>query len=111
MTQIAILNGMFSDSKADFRSSYPVNLEPVPKKTGISNGYLRTAPGFVEICTVPDGKDRGGITWQGVAYRVNGPSLYQINEDGTYKKLGTIADDGKRVTMVYSFDKLAIASS
>ena len=45
--QIPILNGIFTDSAADFRTSYPVNMVPVPKQTGISSGYLRPAEGAV----------------------------------------------------------------
>jgi hypothetical protein len=47
--QIPILNGIFTDDgQAEIRTSYPVNLIPVPKQSGISNGYLRPADGLVK---------------------------------------------------------------
>jgi hypothetical protein len=63
--QIPILNGIYADAAPDFRTSYPKNLVPVPKQTGISAGYLRPADGVVEAGTGP-GVGRGGINWNGV---------------------------------------------
>ena len=48
MATIPILSGI-SASGADFRSAYPVNLVPVPKVQGISQGYLRPAEGIVAV--------------------------------------------------------------
>ena len=106
--QIPILNGIFTDSVADFRTSYPVNLTPVPKSQGISQGYLRPADGLVEFTTGPD-IDRGGIEWNGVCYRVMGTELVEVASDGTVTVLGDVGTGG-RVSMTYSFDRLAIAS-
>ena len=64
--QIPILNGIFTDQGPDFRTSYPVNYVPVPKQNGISEGYLRPAPGIVEQVE-PPGIDRGGVNWRAVA--------------------------------------------
>jgi putative ABC transport system ATP-binding protein len=47
--QIPVLSGIYADGDADFRSSYPVNLVPVPKDSGVSQGYLRPADGIVEL--------------------------------------------------------------
>jgi len=33
--QIPILSGVYANQAADFRTSYPRNMIPVPKKTGI----------------------------------------------------------------------------
>ena len=49
MAQIPILQGIFTDAGADFRTSLPMNLMAVPKTTGISAGYLRTSEGMIEI--------------------------------------------------------------
>ena len=65
--QIPILNGIYTDNSPNLRTSYPVNLMPVPKKSGISNGFLRPADGLVANGTGP-GVDRGGINWNGVCY-------------------------------------------
>lgn len=108
MTQIPILNGSFTDSGPDFRTSYPVNMVPVPKQQGISNGYLRPADGIVQLGNGP-GVDRGGINWNGICYRVMGTSLVKVGPDGANTVLGDVGPGGL-VTMDYSFERLAIAS-
>lgn len=107
--QIPILQGIFSDSRADFRANYPRNLIPVALDQGISTGYLRPADGIVQNGTGP-GINRGGILWNDVLYRVMGTSLVSISENGTVTTLGTIPGEG-RVRMDYSFDKLAIVAA
>ena len=107
--QIPILNGIYSDTKADFRSSYPRNLVPVPKKQGISQGYLRPADGISEFATGP-GVDRGGINWNGVCYRAMGSKLVSVSSNGTVAILGDIGGATSQVTFDYSFDRLAISS-
>jgi len=107
--QIPILNGIYTDEVANFRSSYPVNMIPVPKEQGISKGYLRPADGLVSNGTGP-GVSRGGINWNGVCYRVMGTKLISIARDGTYTELGDVGGSSQ-VTFTYSFDRLAIASN
>jgi hypothetical protein len=106
--QIPILNGIYSDDVADFRTSYPKNLIPVPKQLGMSVGYLRPADGIVKMGEGP-GKDRGGINWNGICYRVMGTKLVKINENGSYTELGDVGGT-EQVSFAYSFDYLAIAS-
>lgn len=106
--QIPILNGVYTDGVADFRTSYPVNMVPVPKDQGISNGYLRPADGLVHFADGP-GIDRGGINWNGSCYRVMGTKLVRVNVDGTITVLGDVGSGGQ-VTMDYSFDRLAVSS-
>lgn len=106
--QIAILNGVYTDNDGDFRASYPTNYVPVASATGISNGYLRPAPGIVEFGTGP-GVGRGGINWNGVCYRVMGTKLVRIDVNGVDTIIGDVGGSDQ-VTMVYSFDYLAIAS-
>jgi len=107
--QIPILNGIFTDSGPDFRTSYPVNLVPVPKSSGISEGYLRPADGMVKIGDGP-GANRGGINWNGVLYRVMGSKLVTVSQNGTVTVIGNVGDGG-RVTFTYGFDHLAITSN
>ena len=45
--QVPIIAGVYSQAGPDFERSYPVNLVPNVEETGISKGYLRTAPGIV----------------------------------------------------------------
>jgi hypothetical protein len=108
--QIPILNGIYTDNGPDIRTSYPVNLVPVPKKSGISNGFLRPGDGLVANGTGP-GIDRGGINWNGVCYRVMGTKLVTVASNGTVTVLGDVGGPvNTLVTMDYSFDRLAIAS-
>jgi hypothetical protein len=107
--QIPILNGIYADAAPDFRTSYPKNLVPVPKQTGISAGYLRPADGVVEAGTGP-GVGRGGINWNGVLYRVMGTKLVSIAENNTVTEIGDVGGTN-RVTFDYGFTYLAIASN
>lgn len=107
--QIPILNGIYADGAADLRTAYPVNLVPVPKEQGISQGYLRPHEGVASIGTGP-GADRGGIQWGGMCYRAMGGYLTTVSAGGVVTNLGTIADDGLPVRFDYGFDRLAIAS-
>ena len=110
MTQIPILNGIYTDNGPDFRTSYPVNMIPVPKSNGISEGFLRPADGLVANGTGP-GIDRGGINWNGICYRVMGSKLVTVSSTGVVTVLGDVGNNGLLVTMDYSFDRLAIASN
>jgi len=108
--QIPILNGIYTDNGPDIRTSYPVNLVPVPKKSGISNGFLRPGYGLVANGTGP-GIDRGGINWNGVCYRVMGTKLVTVASDGAVTVLGDVGGPvNTLVSFDYSFDRLAIAS-
>lgn len=107
--QIPILAGVYTDSAADFRASFPVNLVPVAQDQGISSGYLRPADGIVSNGTGP-GINRGGINWQDVVYRVMDQDFVSVSEDGTVTSLGTVTGSG-RVSMFYGFDRLCIVSN
>lgn len=106
--QIPILNGIFSDASASLRTSYPVNMIPVPKDNGVSKGYLRPADGITSFGTGP-GIDRGGINWNGACYRVMGTKLVSISSTGTTTTLGDVGSGGQ-VTFDYSFDRLGVSS-
>lgn len=106
--QVPIVNGIYTDGDADVRTSYPVNMVPVPKSNGVSNGYLRPAEGIDELGTGP-GASRGGINWNGATYRVMGSKLVRIYANGSHTILGDVGGGGQ-VTLDYSFDRLAIAS-
>lgn len=108
MSQIPVLNGIYTSETGDIRTSYPVNLVPVPQQSGISSGYLRPADGIVTYGTGP-GPDRGGINWNGDCIRVMGNKLVKVSSAGALTILGTVAYGGQ-VSMDYSFDILAIAS-
>ncbi len=107
--QVQIVSGIYMDNRPDIRTAYPVNLVPVPKSSGISEGYLRPADGIVSNGTGP-GVDRGGINWQGTCYRVMGTKLVTVASSGAVTVLGDVGGSGL-VTFDYSFDRLAIVSS
>ena len=107
--QIPIINGIYADSDADFRTSYPRNYVPVPKDTGINAGYLKPAEGIVGYSPTTPGVDRGGINWRGVCYRVCGPKLCRIDANGTPHVLGDVGGVGQ-VSFDYSFERLAVTS-
>lgn len=107
--QIPILNGVFTDGVADFRTSYPVNMVPVPKDSGISKGYLRPADGIIANGEGP-GTSRGGINWRGVCYRVMGTKLVTVSSAGAVSVLGDVGGT-EQVVFDYSFDRLGIASN
>jgi hypothetical protein len=108
--QIPILNGIYADTTPELRTAYPVNMVPVPKQSGISNGFLRPGDGIVANGTGP-GIDRGGINWQGICYRVMGTKLVTVANNGAVTVLGDVGGPTTElVTMDYSFDRLAIAS-
>lgn len=106
--QVPVLNGVYTDGMADFRTSYPVNMVPVPKEQGISKGYLRPADGLIANGAGP-GATRGGINWNGICHRVMGTKLVTVGTDGTVTTLGDVGGTGQ-VVFDYSFDRLAIAS-
>jgi len=108
--QIPILSGIYADSAPELRVSYPVNLVPVPQKSGISNGFLRPGDGIIANGTGP-GIDRGGVEWNGLCYRVMGTKLVSISNTGVITQLGDVGgSEDSLVTFDYSFDRLAIAS-
>lgn len=106
--QIPIINGIYTDQNADFRSAYPRNMVPVPKEQGISEGYLRPADGIVGFAT-GIGQDRGGINWNGVCYRGSGGALIRVNADSSIVNLGALGGT-QPVIMDYSFDRLGIVA-
>lgn len=104
--QLPILSGIFVNRDGDFSASYPINREPVILDSGISQGYLRPAPGVTQIGTGP-GIDRGGITWRDECYRVMGDKLITVDASGGVAEIGSIGGSDT-VAMDYSFDRLAI---
>lgn len=106
--QIPIVNGIYTNADSDFRTSYPVNMIPVPKQNGISTGYLRPADGIVHLVDV-GGIDRGGVSWNSVCYRVCGENLIRVNPNNTITTIGSVGGSGQ-CHFDYSFDHLAINS-
>lgn len=106
--QVPILNGVYANAVADFRTSYPRNLVPVPKQTGVSSGFLRPAEGIDLFATGP-GTDRGGYNWNGALLRVMGTKLCSVSSAGAVTELGDVGTGG-RVTMDEGFGYVSIWS-
>lgn len=106
---LPILSGIATDGSPDFRAKYPLNRLPVVMSTGVSVGHLRPWYGIEQRGT-GSGIARGAIEWQGAIYAVFGTTLSRIDSDNTVTAIGNVGGTG-RVTMTYSFDYLAIASS
>jgi len=110
MASIPIVSGIYTDTGPDIRTAYPVNMQPVPKGSGVSDSYLRPHDGITALGNaVAPGIDRGGIEWNGTCYRVMGTKLVTVASNGAITVLGDVGGTGY-VTMDYSFDRLAIAS-
>ena len=109
MPRIPLIPGVISDQLAEFRPSYPLNLEPVAVDSKISTGQLRATAGVVPIVTGP-GVDRGGIYWNDMIYRVMGSRLVKLTRAGAITDLADVGNDGLPVTLAYSFDRLGIRS-
>jgi hypothetical protein len=108
--KIPILSGIYANVQPDFRTSYPLNLVPTPKATGINEGYLRPGDGIASFGSGP-GVLRGAINWLGNVYAVMGSKLVSVAINGTVTVLGDVGTDTRPVTMDYGFDRLAITSA
>ncbi|TDV06065.1 packaged DNA stabilization protein [Paraburkholderia caballeronis] len=109
--QIPLASGTYTDAGAEFRTSYPRNLVPVIKNTGISKLFLRSAEGLTRFdVSAPtlDGFDRGGINWRGTCYRVIGTNFVSVDATGAVTVLGQVPDDGYPVAMAYGYTNQGI---
>jgi len=108
VVQVPILSGIGTIG-ADFKSEYPLNLIPVPKSQGISEGYLRPAEGIITIAD-GGGINRGGTRWRDEHYRVSGINLIKVGADNTVTIIGPVGATGgfNYATFAQSFDYLAI---
>lgn len=118
--QIPLLSGVYTDSIGNVRQSYPVNLVPVPKQSGVSAGYFRAADGITgRVTIVPGEVDRGAITWAGQGFderciRVYGREVRHVYFDGsgnlTSTMLGLMSAGGGQATLDYGFDHLVVCA-
>lgn len=109
--QVPVLRGVYVDGTSELRASMPRNLIPVPDSSGISSGYLAPSPGLEQFGGDMPGSDRGGINWKGQLYRVMGSKLVAVSSSGEVTVIGDVGNDGRVVSLDYSFDRLSIASN
>ncbi|MEN9885625.1 MAG: hypothetical protein RL758_203 [Pseudomonadota bacterium] len=108
LMQIPILSGLYADTAADLRTQYPRNMVPVPKQSGVSQGYIRPADG-IELFGSGPGVGRGGYWWNGVLYWVMGSKLCSVSSSGAITELGDVGAGGP-VTIDNGPDYLSIWS-
>jgi hypothetical protein len=106
--QIPIIVGIYANSSPEWRTAYPVNMIPVPKSNGISEGFLRPAYGL-ELFAEGPGADRGGIVWDGLMYRVMGTKLISVDSAGLVTIIGDVGV-GSQCSFDFSFTQLAVTS-
>jgi hypothetical protein len=106
--RIPLLSGIVTDELAEFKQSYPLNLEPVAVDSKIAKAQFRATAGAVPIVAGP-GLDRGGIYWNDMIYRVMGTRLVRLTRAGAIVDLGDVGGSGP-VTLNYSFDRLGVRS-
>jgi hypothetical protein len=78
-----------------------INLYPERTESGQgkANLVLYPTPGLKPFASTTDKPHRGMFAELGRAFTVAGATLYEIKSDGTTVALGTVANDGGRVTM------------
>lgn len=107
--RLPLLSGIVSDSRAEFLTSYPVNLEVVATDNRIAQGQFRAPAGAIQKGSGP-GKDRGGFLWNGSLYRVMGTKLVKINAAGAVTVIGDVGG-ADQVRFDESFSRLIIRSN
>ena len=111
MGQLPLARGSYTDAGSEWRTSYPRNLIPVVKESGISDMFLRSAEGLTRFdvsAPILTGTDRGGINWQNVCYRVIGTNFVSVDASGNVTVLGHVPDDGNPVAMDYGYSNQGI---
>lgn len=107
--QLPLFSGVLADDTAEFRKSFPLNLEPTAVDNKIANGQLRATAGAIYAATGP-GIDRGGVYFNDMIYRVMGTRLVRLRRAGALDDLGDVGSDGLPVTFAIGPDRLAIRS-
>jgi hypothetical protein len=108
-----LTGGTITTDDGNVQGDFAVNLKLREIPTNNKPGTATSHGGLTQwlASSVTGESDRGGILWLGIMYRVQGASLYSYTTDGTRTFLGTVANDGLRVRLDYSFDNLIIVSA
>lgn len=110
--QVPILSGIYGDTRPDWRTAYPRNMVPVPVKTGLSNGYLRPAPGLVPHAdfSVVTGPFRGGVFYKDQLFWILPQVIYAVDRTGLTVGAASLPGSS-RCRIVQGSDRLAIATN
>jgi len=106
--KIPLLSGVVGDETAEFRQSFPLNLEPLPVPNFIAAGQLRATAGAIGFVSGP-GIDRGGAYFNDMLYRVMGTRFVRLRRGNTIDDLGDVGGSGP-VTFAIGPDRLAVRS-
>lgn len=105
--------GTVTTDDGNVQGDFAVNLKMRQVSTNDKPGTCTSHGGLTQwmASSAAGESDRGGILWNGVMYRVQGASVYSYTTAGVRTKLGTVANDGLRARLDYSFDNLIIVSA
>jgi hypothetical protein len=106
--RLPLLSGITADETAEFRQSYPVNLEAVAVDNKIAKAQFRMTSGAEPLATGP-GIDRGAYFWNGTMYRVMGTKLVAVSSLGAISVIGDVGGVGP-VTFAEGFGRFGIRS-
>lgn len=107
MPELPFATGFYEGISRPLASQECVNYYPlVPETNALSGAALIGTPGVTQVSTVT-GKNRGSHVMNGIAYVVNGTSLFRINGDFTTDSLGQIDGTG-RISMADNGTELCI---
>src|SRR5690625_3861510 len=110
-TTLPFTNGFYKSDSLPVSAQECINAYPQPQQQpALAEEILVGTPGIRERLTTggPIDRNRGAEVVAGVAYVVNGDTLYQINDDFTFDDMGEIEDDGGRVSMAHNGSQLVI---
>lgn len=109
--KLVFSNGFYRSDSKPLSAQEAINCFPEPQEIqGISDAVVLGIPGISQELTTGSSDtdaNRGGHVMSGVAYMVNGSSLYRIGSAGAYTSLGTI-DGRSRVVMADNGTQLVI---
>jgi hypothetical protein len=105
--------GTATTDDGNVQGDFAVNLKLRQVSTNQKPGTATSHGGLTQwmASSATGESDRGGILWNGVMYRVQGASVYSYTTAGVRAKIGTVANDGLKVRLDYSFDNLIIVSA
>jgi hypothetical protein len=105
---IPIATGFYQDTNKPIAAQECTNWIPkVPETQALTRFQLKRTPGIELFTTAGTYSCRGQHVMGGIAYTVNGQTLYRINEAGTVTSIGTITGTS-RVSMADNGTQLCI---
>ena len=94
--ELPIATGFYEDASKPIAAQECANWIPqIPDTNALSQAQLITTPGISLHTNTGNKSARGEHEMGGLAYTVNGTTLFRINSDGTNTSLGSIVGSGK----------------